>query len=576
MINLNKKDAVADAVKDLLKQEEIDANDRTKDVIGGTVKTKRKDDVGPGADGKSSKVRLKSEEVEQIDELSKSTLSKYVKRAGYESGQHGFKAGVGHANDEKETYKKHAAIFNKRQAGIGSAVSRLAKEEAEQIDELSKDTLNNYVKKASPAAVDAMAKSHTHGVLAAQSKSTGSTRLATVNQRASDKAQATANKRVGGVIKATERLYKEGIEKKLASTSPEAGVIKTRGPVSLKALKAKLEENSIYDELINEVLSKDADAGTWIKDFINSDDPKFAGKSKEQRKKQALAAYYAKQRNEEVEQIDELSKDTLKSYAKKAGAEATGVKGKHLSPEKSNMRFAGHKKAVERLAKEEVESIEEAGIVDTIKKGVKAVGKALSHGSDEDMRKDLQKKMGAAPHQQNGKKSMAKYNEEAEQIDEISNAVLDPYKEKAAAAASTAHQAGDHAKGLKRTIGAMTAVRKSAVNTMKSNWAKRDATVKEGWDDMIKDVKSKNEPKPQGGSGVKKGSRYGGSKQAEKPEHDEKKVNEGKDPNMDAGVGSQPDFATNDSKPMKVAKTLAKKTMIRMKSEMLGKAPGNN
>jgi hypothetical protein len=45
---------------------------------------------------------------------------------------------------------------------------------------------------------------------------------------------------------------------------------------------------------------------------------------------------------------------------------------------------------------------------------------------------------------------------------------------------------------------------------------------------------------------------------------------------MDAGCGSQPDFATSDSKPMTVAKNLAKKSMARMKSEMLGKAPGNN
>ena len=50
------------------------------------------------------------------------------------------------------------------------------------------------------------------------------------------------------------------------------------------------------DMQINEVLSKDSDAGEWISDFIKSDNPKFAGKSKEKRKQMALAAYYAKQR----------------------------------------------------------------------------------------------------------------------------------------------------------------------------------------------------------------------------------------------------------------------------------------
>lgn len=52
------------------------------------------------------------------------------------------------------------------------------------------------------------------------------------------------------------------------------------------------------DSEINEVLSKDASAGEWISDFVHSDNPKFAGKSKAERKKQALAAYYAKQRGE--------------------------------------------------------------------------------------------------------------------------------------------------------------------------------------------------------------------------------------------------------------------------------------
>jgi hypothetical protein len=39
------------------------------------------------------------------------------------------------------------------------------------------------------------------------------------------------------------------------------------------------------DKLIFEVLGKDADAGDYIHDFIHSKNPKFAGKSKEMRKK---------------------------------------------------------------------------------------------------------------------------------------------------------------------------------------------------------------------------------------------------------------------------------------------------
>lgn len=81
---------------------------------------------------------------------------------------------------------------------------------------------------------------------------------------------------------------------------------------NVKKLKEELEDVAL-DQQINEVLSKDASAGDWIHDFIHSDNPKFAGKSKKERQKMALGAYYAKQ-NEEVEQIVEISKKTVKSW----------------------------------------------------------------------------------------------------------------------------------------------------------------------------------------------------------------------------------------------------------------------
>lgn len=56
---------------------------------------------------------------------------------------------------------------------------------------------------------------------------------------------------------------------------------------------------------LKEVLTKKTPAGEWIKDFQKSKDPKFAGKTPEKRKKMALAAYYDKQRNEEVEPVSE-------------------------------------------------------------------------------------------------------------------------------------------------------------------------------------------------------------------------------------------------------------------------------
>ena len=113
----------------------------------------------------------------------------------------------------------------------------------------------------------------------------------------------------------------------------------------------------LYSEMkeeveLAEVLSKDASAGDWIHDFIHSDNPKFAGKSKEQRQKQALAAYYAK-KNEEVEQIEEISDDLAGRYLKKANSnliKKVGMKPdlyNHLEPK----RQKGATRALNRLMK---------------------------------------------------------------------------------------------------------------------------------------------------------------------------------------------------------------------------------
>jgi hypothetical protein len=97
-----------------------------------------------------------------------------------------------------------------------------------------------------------------------------------------------------------------------------------------------------------------------------------------------------------------------------------------------------------------------------------------------------------------------------------------------------------------------------------------EEVIDEGFDEMEKDVKERmgSVPKPNGGSGKKQGSAYGGSKQKDKPEQD---VKEGKDPMMDAGVGSQPNFVTDSAKPMQHAQSLAKKSLAKMRSDMMAK-----
>jgi len=126
--------------------------------------------------------------------------------------------------------------------------------------------------------------------------------------------------------------------------------------------------NQLREETLEEKLKASDPAGTYIHDFVHSDNPKFAGKSKKKRIQMALAASYAakgKSRNEEVEPVEE------------------GAMGDIVS-----------------------------GVVDTAKKVAGKVGKALTGGSDEDQLKNLRKRMGLPP---TGKKPTT---EEAEILDE--------------------------------------------------------------------------------------------------------------------------------------------------------------
>jgi hypothetical protein len=140
--------------------------------------------------------------------------------------------------------------------------------------------------------------------------------------------------------------------------------------VKLNGARQDVFKEELEQEM-NEVLSKDASAGDWIHDFIHSDNPKFAGKSKEKRQKMALAAYYAKQKNEEVESIDELNKDTLYSYAKKSekdqgdqfdkigkGIRDNDPKSANAASHKFTKRSNGQSRAEKRLNSESLDVLE--------------------------------------------------------------------------------------------------------------------------------------------------------------------------------------------------------------------------
>jgi len=96
------------------------------------------------------------------------------------------------------------------------------------------------------------------------------------------------------------------------------------------------------DVELDEVLTKSTSAGETIHDFVHSDNPKFAGKSKEKRKQMALAAYYKKQNEETIQEAvprgdtdgaEEMVKSELKALANKAMHLAMAMpQGMHVEP----------------------------------------------------------------------------------------------------------------------------------------------------------------------------------------------------------------------------------------------------
>lgn len=192
---------------------------------------------------------------------------------------------------------------------------------------------------------------------------------------------------------------------------------------SKKSAFPKLQES-----YLEEKLSVSDGISAWIKDFVHSDNPRFEGKSKEERRQMAMAAFYdaKKQQNEEIENIQELDKDTLTRYINKAGisrndnrdaaksAEAAAFKMKDdrigdwksmKSQEDSHNRTVknrekGIKRASEKLTKnEEVEQIDELSRSGIISRYLNKTKPEYSSPKEIEKRKEgrslaLKKKMG--------------------------------------------------------------------------------------------------------------------------------------------------------------------------------------
>jgi len=221
---------------------------------------------------------------------------------------------------------------------------------------------------------------------------------------------------------------------------------------------------------------------------------------------------------------------------------------------KPNSTISGIRAKMQNKVQEEAEEVDES-------KGMplhRRRGNALNSDADRLAKRDKPNDFGDSPRYPQGKNllkvrlkaSQGKHTtpnlpEEIELIDELSKSTLGSYVKKAAADSTISRKIGadfENRANLKRSPYLKVAASELA-DKFKSDSRKRKANVdkavdrltkeerqpktlrqfKEGWEEMMADVKKRAEPKPNGGSGVKQGSRYGGSKQKDTPEQDTEK-----------------------------------------------------
>jgi len=177
---------------------------------------------------------------------------------------------------------------------------KMKKEEAEQIDEVSSETLKSYQKKSMEQGDKVMKK-----------------------QMPALSAKKFAN-RVKGNARASEILNKREPAKTNSFN------FKDMNSERAAKFKAKQWDESVK---IDEVITKKTPTGEVISDFVNSKNPKFAGKSKKERIRMALGAKYAMMKNEESE-LQELDKSTMISYLQKRH-----FQGKKTTPKQQKGRM---------------------------------------------------------------------------------------------------------------------------------------------------------------------------------------------------------------------------------------------
>jgi len=237
-----------------------------------------------------------AEEAEELEELSDTTLDNYKEKAAKE---------IRDADDNDDN--RH---YNKRMHGYTSALKagqrnnkKTTKEEVEQMDELSKETVRTYYNKAGEQGKKIADKMKMGG----GDWSNDGSDTKTLKKRAAGRTMAL--KRRSGEIKMSEdaeQIDEISAEKKdayaqkagkqlpglFAKSSSADGARKYYNRKNAVRKIANEEAESVEEKLD----MKKASMGTVIKDFQKSDAPQFMGKSQKKRQVMAIAAKLSAER----------------------------------------------------------------------------------------------------------------------------------------------------------------------------------------------------------------------------------------------------------------------------------------
>jgi hypothetical protein len=343
-----------------------------------------------------------TEELEQIDELSRKTLGSYVKKASSDMNDAAFDAGKAHPKNSKKE-KKFAyqadVRAQKRLKGLHAAADRLAKEELEQIDEISKKRVRAYLDKAYDQL--SSADDGRHGEKTYNSE---------VERKRDRGATLAVNKMYGGA-----RVNASGPHEEVEQVDEVS-----KGKLSQYIGKATDKVFSLGAKRGSEIAHRGV---SHIDSPEHRDDVRKTNNRVDGVKRAAdkLAGNARVNAAEEVEQVDELSKNVLGKYVNKSNADfGKKVETHPPSSNKLKNRLLGVRTAHDKMSKhpssrvkatEEVEQIDEKSVT--------------AHRAGET------KKMFAAADRMAQFLKREKVKEEVEQVDEISKEKLKRYASKA-------------------------------------------------------------------------------------------------------------------------------------------------